>query len=92
MPSSSAARLPRSWSRRKAIKICETLQLALGDHPVVNLTASVGIHLAGQGQQFDGMYQSADLALYKAKKAGKHGFCIKSRESYQEGRSDGFRR
>ena len=77
--------------RRKAIKICETLQLALGDHPVVNLTASVGIHLAGQGQQFDGMYQSADLALYKAKKAGKHGFCIKSRESYQEGRSDGFR-
>ena len=47
------------------------------------MTASVGVHLAGAGQEFDGLYQSADLALYKAKKAGKHQYCLKSRGTYQ---------
>lgn len=78
-------------ARETGMKICQALQLALGDGPVVELTASVGIYLSGGGQQFEGMYQSADLALYKAKKAGKHGFCLKSHDPYQEARGSGFR-
>lgn len=77
--------------RGKAAAICENLHLALGDRTVVNVTASVGVHLAGRGQEFDGLYQAADLALYKAKKAGKHRFCLKSRDGYQEARSEDVR-
>lgn len=69
--------------RSKAATICEKMQLALGDREIVNVTASVGVHLAGKGQEFEGLYQSADLALYKAKKAGKHQYCLKSRGTYQ---------
>ena len=72
--------------RTKAAAICENLHLALGDREIVNVTASVGIHLAGPGQEFDGLYQSADLALYKAKKAGRHQYCLKNRGKYQETR------
>ena len=78
-------------ARRKAAAICEQLHLALGDRTVVNLTASVGVYVAAGGQEFEGLYQAADLALYKAKKAGKHRFCLKSREGYQEARSEDFR-
>ena len=77
--------------RRKAAAICENLNLALGDHRVVSLTASVGVYLAGRGQAFEGLYQSADLALYKAKKAGKHRFCLKGSGGYQEARKEDFR-
>ena len=77
--------------RRKAAAICEKLHLALGDHQIVNLTASVGVHLTDKGQQFDGIYQAADLALYKAKKAGKNRFCLKSQDGYHEARSQDFR-
>ena len=76
-------RITEELVRKKAAAICETLQLALGDHSVVNLTASVGAHLAGKGQAFEGLYRSADLALYKAKKAGKHRFYLKSGEGGQ---------
>ena len=78
-------------ARRKAAAICEQLHLALGDRTVVTLTASVGVYVAAGGQEFEGLYQAADLALYKAKKAGKHRFCLKSREGYQEARSEDFR-
>lgn len=65
--------------RKKGDAICKNLQLVLGGNPSVSLTASVGIHLAsGNGQPFEGLYQSADLALYRVKKGGKHGFCLKS--------------
>ena len=77
--------------RDKAAAICENLHLALGDHEIVNVTASVGVHLAGKGQAFEGLYQAADLALYKAKKAGKHRFCLKGKDGYQEARPDSFR-
>ena len=77
--------------RRKAAEICEVLQLVLGDRRTVSLTASVGVHLAGRGQEFEGLYQSADLALYKAKKSGKHRFCLKNGEVYQEGEPKEFR-
>lgn len=70
----------------KAAAICEKLHLALGDHEIVNVTASVGVHLAGKGQEFDSLYQSADLALYKAKKAGKHQYCLKDHGKYQGAR------
>lgn len=70
-----------SLVRKKATAICKNLQMALGNGPVVNLTASVGVHIAaGNSEHFEGLYQSADLALYRAKKAGKHGFCVKHSE------------
>ena len=71
--------------REKAEAICEKLQMTLGGHETVNVTASVGIHMAEKGQRLDGLYQSADLALYKAKKAGKHQFCLKNRDNIQRG-------
>ena len=70
--------------REKAAAICQRLQLALGDRAPVHITASVGVHIAEKGQQFDGLYQAADLALYKAKKAGKHQYCLKGRDGYQK--------
>ena len=77
--------------REKAAEICESVQIALGDQNAISLTASVGVYLAGKGQEFEGLYQSADLALYKAKKAGKHRFCIKDHESYKEEKDKEFR-
>ncbi len=71
--------------RRKGKEICQRLQLSLGSGPTVTLTASVGIHIAsGQGLRFEEMYQSADLALYKAKKNGKHGYYVKDSQGRQE--------
>ena len=77
--------------REKAAAICEKLHLALGDHRIVNLTASAGVYLAGKGQEFEGLYQVADLALYKAKTAGKHRYCIKSFDGYQKEPPQEFR-
>lgn len=77
--------------REKAATICEKLNLVLGDHEVVNVTASVGVHLSEKGQKFEGLYQAADLALYKAKKAGKHQFCLKGRDGRQETGNENFR-
>ena len=72
--------------REKAAEICGQLSLALGDQKAVNLTASVGVYLARRGQEFEGLYQAADLALYKAKKAGRHRFVVKnSRDGQEEG-------
>lgn len=77
--------------REKAAAICENLELAMGDRETVIVTASVGVYLSGPGQEFDGLYQSADLALYKAKKAGKHRFCLKSGGKYSDVQSREFR-
>lgn len=68
----------------KAATICEKLQMTLGDHETVNVTASVGVYLAAKGQEFEGLYQSADLALYKAKKAGKHRYYFKNYDEEQD--------
>ena len=56
--------------RQRAADICAQLHIVLGDREIIHLTASVGVYLAGRGQEFEGLYQTADLALYKAKKAG----------------------
>ena len=77
--------------RRRAAEICEKLHLVLGDREVVNLTASVGAYLSAKGQSFEGLYQAADLALYKAKKAGKNRFCMKNRGGYQNEPEEVFR-
>ena len=72
--------------RRKGNEICERLQLVLGNNPCITITASVGINIAsGTGLKFNELYQSADLALYKAKESGKHGFFVKHNESLSEG-------
>lgn len=71
-------------AREKAAEICVKVTLALGDRKVVNLTASVGVYLTGRGQEFEGLYQAADLALYKAKKAGRHRFVVKNSRGGQE--------
>ena len=63
--------------QKKGQAICQSLQLVMGAEPAVSLTASVGICLAsGGGHQFEDLYQAADLALYKAKKKGKHSYCL----------------
>lgn len=77
--------ITKEIASKKAAAICEKLQLALGDRETVYITASVGVHIAGKGQTFEGLYQSADLALYKAKKAGKHQFYLKDQEVEQDG-------
>lgn len=76
--------------RAKAADVCANLQLALGDLRAVSLTASVGVYVGGADEDFESMYHSADLALYKAKKAGKHTFYIKCGKASSEGR-DRFR-
>lgn len=73
-----SGRITEKFVKEKAEAICEDVHLVLGDRRMVNLTASVGIYIAGKGQIFENMYHSADLALYKAKKAGKHRYCIKN--------------
>lgn len=78
-------RVTEKLVRSKAAAICAELQLAMGDRSAVNITASVGVYLAEKGQAFEGLYHTADLALYKAKKAGKHRFYLKSGETSQEG-------
>lgn len=77
--------------RRKGQEICQQLQLALGNDPRITMTASVGIYFAAKATQcFDDLYQSADLALYKAKKNGKHGFFIKYSEDLSDNGEDDF--
>ena len=77
-------RITEELVRERATAVCQRLQLALGDGEAVNVTASVGAHLAQRGESFEGLYQAADLALYKAKKSGKHRFCIKGRSGRPE--------
>lgn len=81
-----SGRLTEQLIRQKAQAICQRLQLVLGDNRGIVVTASVGVHISrGGSQRFAGLYQSADLALYKAKKNGKHGFCINHSENSLEG-------
>lgn len=86
-------RISEELVREKAATICERLQLALGTSRLVNLTASVGVYLAQGQQTFESLYQSADLALYRAKKAGKHTFCLKNfeKDGFQDGHFAAFR-
>ena len=76
---------------RKGQEICQQLQLVLGSAPSITMTASVGIYMVtGGAQSFDDLYQSADLALYKAKKNGKHGFFIKYSDGLSESEEENF--
>lgn len=79
----SGSEVDEELMRRKGAEICDELQIVLGDGPAMSLTASAGIYLSEGPQDFDGLYQAADLALYKAKKDGKHRWCIKARGSYK---------
>lgn len=80
-----SGRFTEQLIHKKAQAICQHLYLALGDEHRIIVTASVGVHIStGSGQRFAGLYQSADLALYKVKKNGKHGYYIK----YNENNSD----
>ena len=83
--------ITEEYVRKKAAQICDELHLALGDSQMVDITASVGVYLSARGQEFEGLYQAADLALYKAKKTGKHRYCLKDQDGYQEGQRGEFR-
>lgn len=70
--------------KKKAEEILNSLQLAIkNEHNTITLTASVGIYYSDFKVSFEGMYQSADLALYKAKKAGKHAYSMKANNRYR---------
>lgn len=74
----TGADLNESVLNRKAAELCETLQLSLGNNGTITLTASVGVCLGCGGQSFESLYQAADLALYKAKRAGRRRFCLQA--------------
>ena len=57
----------------------------------MTLTASVGICMYTGAEDFNKIYQDADLALYKAKKSSKHTYCFKSWDYYKENSDDEFR-
>lgn len=78
------------YAGKKGAQICEALQLSLGEKKVVNLTASVGIYVTGTGEDFEMLYKSADIALYKAKKEGKHTFRLTSRDQRKDDRSEDY--
>ena len=60
--------ITEDYIRSKGTEICQRLQLTLGNAPGISLTVSVGIRIAsGNNLRFESMYQSADLAMYKAK-------------------------
>ena len=79
----TGARITEELLHRKAAQICDTLQLSVGENGTVSLTASVGVCLADANQTFEGLYQSADLALYRAKKSGKHRYCLKVHDRFE---------
>ena len=83
--------LTASLIRQKGAAICKALQMVLGSSPSVNLTASVGIQMASAGQRFEDLYQAADLALYKAKRAGKHSVCLMGGDFLPEGEGESLR-
>ncbi len=77
--------LSEEYVCQKAADICEGLQMALGDIPSMNLTASVGVFLSKDAKvRFKELYRGADQALYVAKKTGKRGFCLKCTEETSE--------
>ena len=79
--------ITEAFVQMKGQEICRVLQMTLGNIPGITITASVGICIAsGPKLNFDRLYQAADLALYKAKKNGKHGFYIQYGQENREGR------
>ena len=78
--------------RKKAREICDNIQLTIGDKGDITLTASVGICMYKGPEDFNKIYQDADLALYKAKKSGKNTYCFKSWDFFQDAEdNDDFR-
>lgn len=70
--------------REKGKMICDQLQLVLGEHSEIVVTASVGIHLSLERTDwgFEYLYRSADQALYRAKEGGRQSYCLQM--SYDE--------
>lgn len=82
--------LSEKMIRGKGRMICDQLQFILGVDTEILVTASVGIHLSAGEKSFDYLYRSADLALYKAKKSGKQGYCIKRTTEEQEEQEENY--
>jgi len=71
-----------------AEKIVNSLASAvdLGGHEVF-IGASIGISMLGEdGDTTEALFQNADTAMYKAKEAGRNGYCFFSAEMNQEAR------
>ena len=63
----------------------EKAKKLLGANMSIPLGASIGaVYVSGMGTEFDEVFKSADKALYKVKKNGKHGYSIFSYEESEE--------
>ena len=54
----------------------EKLPIKIGDGQTINVTASFGIAVAGEGADIDEMLTNADKALYRAKAEGRNRICV----------------
>jgi diguanylate cyclase (GGDEF)-like protein len=64
---------PELVAQRILDVLCQPIQLAAGDHAPLCLTASIGI-ATGRAASAEDLLQDADLALHKAKAAGRNGY------------------
>lgn len=63
--------------RKKGQEICAQLQFILGTEQEITVSASAGILFCpSRDYCFDDFYHSADMALYEAKRSGRHRYCL----------------
>lgn len=69
-----------SWVKRKAKELnCALRGTHTADQLCWHISTSIGVALAPRdGEDFDTLYQHADMALYQTKKRGKNGYTIYS--------------
>ena len=65
--------------RQRAADICAQLHIVLGDREIIHLTASVGVYLAGRGQEFEGTVpRRLTLRSTRPKRPASTGFASKA--------------
>ena len=68
-------------AERKAMEVLQAARTLTVDGTPANVTASIGLAISlHQGLDYDTLFGIADQALYRVKKAGRNGYCIKPPE------------